>query len=113
MRLIVTIIIFVHALVHLYGFVNERFLIDATHMRWSKIIRVSGRTTRLLGTLWLTTCMIFSLSAVGLIIEADWWRIVAGVGVVLSQSLIIIYIKHAWPSTFGNICIILAIIWLK
>jgi len=108
---ILVIIIVVHALIHLYGFINNRFLRASPQIAWKSIFYLSVQAEKNIGLLWLAAFLLFLISAISLVYGMLWWVIIAIVSIIISQLLIILYFKNIWISTIGNLMILAAIVW--
>lgn len=99
MRILFFVILLLHAVIHLLGFV--RFLNPAA------ISGMTGRTLfswplgeRMAGWFWLIAALLLAAAAALFIAKISWWWIVGLVGLLLSQLLIV----QAWPDAkFGSV----------
>jgi hypothetical protein len=98
----VTILIAVHGLVHLIGFLRAFNLMEGKNYH----VPVS----RLLGLAWLLAFFLFEAMAYLLLIGNNNWWIMGIAAIILSQLLIIRHWKDAMFGTIPNIVIIYAII---
>ncbi|MGE5313067.1 MAG: DUF6544 family protein [Acidobacteriota bacterium] len=91
MTLILPLIIFIHGLIHLMGFVKAYGL--------AELPQLGHAISRPAGMAWLTAAALFSISATAQYFNKDWWWIAALAAVIISQILII----GAWQDAkFGT-----------
>lgn len=109
-RFLVFFILFGHGVIHLLGFVKELNLGVVKQLSGKTLFTLTGTTAKSLGILWLITCMILIFAAAAYLMRSDWWWIAAITGVILSQTLIIIYWPDAKYGTIANIIILIACI---
>jgi hypothetical protein len=99
MRILFTVILLLHGLLHLIGF--------AKAYKLASLPQLELPVSRSLGTLWLIAGVIFLLAVVLFILDKKFWPFFALAGVLISQSLILI----SWQDTkFGTILNILILI---
>lgn len=101
-KILLLIIICLHGLIHLLGFVKAFNL--------ACVAQLTASISRPVGLFWLFATLLFILSAVLLIAENDWWWIIAAAALLISQVLIISAWHDAKFGTIPNIIILLAII---
>ncbi|MEX1384259.1 DUF6544 family protein, partial [Lutibacter sp.] len=99
MRFVFGIIIIIHALIHLLGFLKA--------FQLAEINQLSQSISKPIGMLWLFVALLFGLTATLLFLKKDWWFILAGIVIILSQILIIMLWKDAKFGTIGNVIILL------
>lgn len=85
-------VVFIHALIHLLGFVKA-YKLAPVHQLTLPISKVSG-------VFWLLSCLFFTASAILYGFKIDWWWMVSFTAIAISQILIFIYWKDA---RFGSI----------
>ncbi len=107
MTIALVIIIALHGLIHLIGFVKEFKLAEVKQISGPK---VSATTGKLLGAMWLAATVLFFVLAVAILQNTQWAAIVGIAAVVVSQILLIIYWKDAKFGTIANLLIITYII---
>jgi hypothetical protein len=92
LKILFTILIFIHGLVHTLGFVK------AFHL--SKVEQLLLPISRPVGAFWLLSAIGFAFSALMFVFGKNWWDFIAVPSVVLSQILIML----SWPDAkFGTI----------
>jgi hypothetical protein len=102
LRIIFSIVLVVHGLIHLMGFFKE--CKPAFEQNFDgKSARVSPPgVSRMSGTLWLLCSIGMIGSCVVFLWEIKWWWIPAGISVLTSQLLILVYWRDAKYGTFVN-----------
>lgn len=110
LRIIFASIVLVHGLIHLMGFANQWNIKKFNQFTGITLFPVSENLSKIIGIIWLLTALLFIISAVGYVIEMDWWWIFGFASVIISQLLIIIYWKDAWAGTIPNVIIFIAAI---
>jgi hypothetical protein len=92
LRTLFLLLVLVHALIHLLGFVKEWKLASVSQLTGKTIIPITGTLPKTFGALWLLACLV--------LMAAAW---IAGfAGVLLSQFLIIIYWPDAKAGALAN-----------
>ena len=99
MKFVFVILVIVHALIHVMGFVKA--------FQLGEINQLTQSISKPIGIIWLVTALLFLLSTVLFALKKEWWFIVALVAVVLSQVLIILFWKDAKFGTVANVIITL------
>ena len=100
MRILVSIIVLIHGLIHFMGF--------AKAFHFAKIEQLTKDISKPLGILWLLTGLLFVISVVLYLLKKEYWPFLTIVAVVLSQVLIFIFWKDAKFGTIANIIILIA-----
>jgi hypothetical protein len=88
-----------HGLIHLMGF--------AKAFQLAEIEQLTLSISKPAGMFWLVACIIFVIAGAVYFSNKNWWWMVAGLGIVLSQVLIIVYWQDAKFGTIANIIILL------
>lgn len=101
-RIIFAVIIFIHGLIHLMGFVNQLNIKKISQFTGVTLFPVSESLSKILGIVWLITALLFIITAAGFSLGKDWWSIIGIIAIVISQLLIIIYWKDAKAGTIAN-----------
>lgn len=94
------LVLLVHGLIHLMGF--------AKAFQLAQIDQLSMSISKPLGLVWLLTGILFIVTFALAFLKEDGWPILAIIGVVVSQVLIIIFWKDAKFGTIANIIILMA-----
>lgn len=110
-RFIVVCILLIHGLIHLLGCVKEFRLARVEQLSGKTTIPLSADAARVVGVLWLFTCLLFITTTVGFLLRKDWWWMMAIVAVLLSQGLIMVYWSDAKFGTIANLIVLVAIIF--
>lgn len=99
MKIVLTLLIFIHGLIHFIGF--------AKAFDFGNLAQFSKEISKPIGLFWLLTGMLFIISAVLFWMKKETWPILAIIAVVLSQILIFMFWKDAKFGTIANIIILL------
>lgn len=99
MRTAFLIILFLHGIIHVLGFVK------AFHL--TEVAQLSRAIPKSLGILWLLCTILFLAVFVLMIFNRSWWPFFAIAAVILSQTLIIIFWQDAKFATILNVVILL------
>lgn len=105
MRIAFLSLVVVHALLHLLGFLKSWGLAALPELSGKTLIPLSPGALRTLGLAWLLASMTLLGAALLRGLRLDSWWIVAGVGVVLSQVLIVLQWQDAKAGTLANLLI--------
>ncbi|MCX6578607.1 MAG: hypothetical protein NT166_00305 [Candidatus Aminicenantes bacterium] len=101
-KIIFCIIIIVHGLIHLMGFVKA--------FKLAPMDQLTQPISKPVGLLWLLTALLF-LAAVFLFLRRlEFWWIIAAPAIIISQVLIIFSWRDAKFGTIANLIILLNII---
>jgi hypothetical protein len=101
-RIIFAIIVILHGLIHLIGFMRA--------FKLATISQLTQSISRPVGLLWLFTALLFLAVSVIFLIKEEWWWMIAAPAILLSQVLIIICWQDAKYGTIANIIILIATI---
>ncbi len=102
MRWIFIVIIAFHGLIHLLGFVKSFNL--------AEVSQLTQNISKPAGILWLTTTVLFIVSAVLFFLENDTWWMFGAVALIFSQLLIVLFWQDAKFGTIPNVLILVVII---
>lgn len=92
MKVIITIVLVIHALIHSIGFIKANFP--------NRIPQLKNPVSKLTGMVWLLAGLTFLAGGIMLLIHAAWWWVVVIIAASVSQILII----RQWSdSRFGTI----------
>lgn len=100
------ILIILHALLHLLGFVKEFKLAQVSQLSGDTLVQLSDVARHVAGALWMIACLVFLVAAGQYLRGADSWWIWALAAVILSQVLIVLYWHDAKAGTVANIIIL-------
>ncbi|MFH5833649.1 hypothetical protein ACG2F4_11730 [Halalkalibaculum sp. DA3122] len=104
MRIIFLVILFLHGLIHLMGFVKA--------FQLAEIEQLTLPISQSSGLLWLFTCILMLSSGVAYLLKTEWWWIITLLAVAISQVLIFMYWQDAKAGTLANL-LILIFIWIS
>ncbi len=102
MRTIVFILLLIHGLIHLMGFVKAFGL--------AEISELTLPISRGWGLLWLATALTLATAGVLWLLQMDTWWIAAITGVILSQILVFLYWQDARFGTIPNVIIMIVLV---
>ncbi|WP_420573029.1 DUF6920 family protein [Kordia sp.] len=102
MRIVLTILIAIHGVIHLFGFLKAFSIFEFN--------AISHPINKAFGIIWLFTFLFFTITSVLLIIQSNYWWIIGIIAIILSQFLIINYWSDAKLGTAVNVIILLATI---
>jgi len=109
-RIIFLVVMAIHGLIHLLGFAREWNLLSRDQFKSETIVHFSGTMARMVGLLWLVTCMLLLSATLLAILRKDYYWIPAGIAILISQVLIILYWQDAKFGTIPNIIILIAVV---
>ena len=78
--------------------------------KYSEIRAIKAHISKPIGMLWITGCLLFIATAILLIINKDYWKIVGIISIGISQIVIIINWKDAKFGTIANLIILASIV---
>ena len=110
MKIVITVFVFIHGLVHLMGFAKNLNLAGVGGLSGKTIVPLSKTMVKVAGFIWLTACLFFAASAIGLILGKQWWWGIGICAVIISQLLVILYWQDAWAGTIANAVILIAVL---
>ncbi len=99
MKILLFIILLVHGIIHLMGFVKS--------VNPDKITELKQEVSKIAGLFWLIVSLLFVVSSFLLLFDFELWWLAALPAVVCSQILIVLFWKDAKFGTILNILIIL------
>ena len=100
MRLALVILVGIHGIIHLFGFLRA-YRIEEFGVMTQPISKVHG-------IFWLLTFVLFALTCILALLHSDYWWLFGFLALVVSQVLIIGYWSDAKFGTIANIMIFLA-----
>lgn len=108
MRIAVVVVVVLHALIHIMGFLKWFRLTELPALSGATLLRLSPAAAKAYGALWFVAFVVLLATAVAIARRDSWWMLGLG-GALLSQSLIVV----AWPDakfgTIGNLVIFAAL----
>ena len=102
MRIVLTIFIGIHGMIHLFGFFKAFGL--------AEFKAISQAISKATGSCWFLTFLLFTITAILLLIHSDHWWVYGLMAVVISQILIFIFWSDAKFGTLANVIILSATI---
>jgi hypothetical protein len=102
MQIFFLILIIVHGLIHLLGFVKA--------FRLAPVNQLTQNISRPVGLVWLLVALLFMATAVLFYFAKDWWWIIGASAIIISQVLIAFFWRDAKYGTIANVILLLRII---
>ena len=102
MRIALIIVIGIHGIIHLFGFLKAFDI--------STINAISQPISKTYGWLWLSTFLLFAITIILNLVHSDYWWLSGLLAVVCSQILIFNYWSDAKFGTIANVLILFATI---
>lgn len=102
MRIALAILIGIHGIIHLFGFLKAFEI-----AQFDAISQPISKTT---GIVWLLGFALLVLTAVLFVTHSRYWWVFGGIGILISQFLIINYWSDAKFGTIANLIILLFIV---
>lgn len=102
-KAVFAIIIVMHGLIHLMGFVKAFQLAETNQL--------TQTIQKPVGLLWLIAALLFIAGAVIFLLKNDWWWMITATALLLSELLIIMYWQDAKYGTIANVIILAGIVW--
>ena len=102
MRIALALLIGMHGIIQLFGFFKAFGI--------SEFNAIAQPISKPFGILWLLTFVLFAITIILMIVQSNYWWIIAMVGVLLSQFLIINYWSDAKFGTILNLIILVSAI---
>src|SRR5690606_23705200 len=109
LRIIFTMFLISHGLLHLIGFAKEWQVTSLPLSR--KILVLTANPSRMAGVLWLTACLLFVGAGLSFLMRRDWFWVPAAAGVLVSQILIVIYWNDFKYGTWINVLLVFAVLY--
>lgn len=110
LRIVFVVIIFLHGLIHLLGFVKEWKLAPVAQLSGQTLLPLSGGGAKIAGALWLLACIGFLWAGLAFLWKKDSWWMIAALAVLVSQALIMLYWPDAKAGTVANIIVLLGLL---
>jgi hypothetical protein len=102
MRIAFLVLVIVHGLIHLFGFVKAFGLSD--------VKQLTQTISKPFGVIWLLAFVFFVIAAVMFAFKTRWWWMFGFIAFVTSQVLIIFFWHDAKFGTIANVIILIVII---
>jgi hypothetical protein len=107
---VVVILLALHGLIHLMGFVKEWKLAEIPALTGRTLVPLSAPVSRVLGAGWLVAAVALLAAAGALALGRDAWLGLALAGVALSQLLIVAWWHDARFGTIANVLLLGAVV---
>jgi hypothetical protein len=114
MRIAVAVLMLVHAVAHLPGFLVSWQLATFAELPYKTTLLagrlpVGDRGMQVVGVVWLLLALGFAASSLGALARLPWWTVVASVATTVSFVLCVL----AWPDTRFGVAVNVALgVWL-
>lgn len=102
MRIVFLLLIGIHGLIHLFGFLKAYGLAEFT--------AITQPISKFYGIIWLVSSVLFVVTVVLLLFHANYGWLVGLIAVILSQIIIVIYWNDAKYGTVLNLLILIVIL---
>ena len=102
MYIALAVLMFLHGLIHLMGFVKAFKLVDLKDIKQD--------ISRPMGLLWLATLLLFAAAGIALLLGQTWWWPVTITSIVVSQIVVALHWKEAKWGTIANVLILAGLI---
>jgi hypothetical protein len=109
-RFILVLILVLHALIHLVGFTKYFRTEQAVQIGTNAVASIDTGGSKILGSLWLATCLLFLATATMYALKKDSWWVVGMAALLISQILILMEWESAKFGTIANIIVVLVMI---
>jgi hypothetical protein len=109
MRMATAILLALHGLLHLLGFLKPWKLADVPQLSGRAIVPLSQGAFRAVGVLWLIAAVALVGTAMLRLMDREWWWMIAAPAIALSQALIVLQWGDAWAGTVVNVLLALAV----
>ena len=109
-RIVISIALLVHGLIHLMGFLKAWGIPIAKNFKVTSLIVLSANGLKTIGLLWLLCFVGLIASCIIFLLEKDWWWMVGAISLLLSQSMITLYWHDAKYGTVINVIILLPVL---
>jgi len=102
MKVILLILMILHAAIHLLGFLKGFQLTEITQLSMS--------ISKPVGLLWLLVAILFTLALFGFVFNLDFWIYLTFFTIIASQILVVLHWKDAAYGTIVNIILLLLVL---
>jgi hypothetical protein len=109
-RYILVLILVLHALIHLVGFTKYFRTEQAVQIGTNAVTSIDTGGSKILGSLWLATCLLFLATATMYALKKDSWWVVGMAALLISQILILMEWESAKFGTIANVIVVLVMI---
>lgn len=102
MRLIFAIILILHGLIHLMGFVKA--------FKLAEVSQLNMNISKAAGIAWLLAALVLIITSMTFLLKKEWWWMIGILALLLSQVLIIAYWSDAKFGTVANVILLIGIV---
>jgi hypothetical protein len=102
MRIALTILIGIHGIIHLFGFLKAFGI--------SEFNAISQPISKTYGIFWILTFLLFAITVILILVHSDYWWLSGFMALIISQALIFNYWSDAKFGTIANGIILLVTI---
>lgn len=102
LKIIFSVLLIVHSLIHLLGFLKAFNLANIT--------QIAKTISKPIGVIWLLATIFFLITAVLILLKSNYWLLIGLISVITSQVLIFLFWQDAKFGTIANIIILIGII---
>ncbi|MDF9798637.1 hypothetical protein OKW21_003900 [Catalinimonas alkaloidigena] len=102
MKLVFAILLFLHALIHLMGFVKA--------FKFAEVSQLSMSISKAAGIVWLVAAVVLIVTSIAFLLNKEWWWMIGIFALLFSQGLIIFYWSDAKFGTLANIILLIGIV---
>ena len=95
-------LIFIHALIHLMGFITGWRLARIPGMSGKTLVPLSPLMGKIAGSVWMAGFILFMLCGLGFMQSKEWWMTAGIIGVIVSQLMVILYWRDAKVGTIAE-----------
>lgn len=110
MRIAIVLLLLVHGLIHLMGFLKPWRLAAIPQLSGRAIVPLSDAAFRVVGLLWLSVALGLVAAAVLRALDRDAWWMLAAPAIVMSQALIVLQWGDAKAGTLANVLLAVAVV---
>jgi len=108
-RWVVGMLLIGHGLIHILGLLEIWGIADIEELTGQPSIGIDQTAADIIATGWLTAFAILAIAGIGVLARKAWWRTWAIVGVVLSQTMIVIWWADAATGTIPNLLVVASV----
>jgi hypothetical protein len=110
-RWLVGVILIVHGLIHVLGPLDVWGIKEVEELSGRPIIDLGAMGTDLLAAVWLIALVLLVGAGIGVLAGRIWWRTPALAGVIVSQSVIVLWWDQAAAGTIPNLLVVAALVF--
>lgn len=102
MKEIIIILLIFHGIIHLLGYAKSANL--------KEFDQFSNNISKPIGMMWLLVSMLLIASALGLLVDQNWWSYTTILSIVFSQILIMKYWVDTKTGTIVNVLLLVVLL---